>query len=529
MKVTNNKGSWLGASFFALCVFMTAAYLLAGYGAYLDADMASELALARQLVSEGTLFSSEWYYSTEVRLLNTQLVFTPLMALFGGNWQLVRTIGCMILLIALAASCLFAARMIGAKYPYAWVFSGLTICVGSPLYAQNVIIGAYYVPHAVLAFVMLGLYGGWLQRRKALTAVILLVLSFVMGLSSIRYLLSAIMPLTGAALWQFVFTGEKEEDCRTPEQMQSAGLGLGIGVMGAAGYVIGKKLLPKLFLFNASYHASTGYASFSQHDLSAQIQSVIYGLLYAMGFEESVPLFGAQGILNALVLLEIFVSILLLSRALRRECAPAQRMGMLMLVFAAVLSAMSFVLLRSVYFDRYWLPVLMLGAPVLALCLSTEKNVVLRALAMLLFAGTVLIGSASTMYYSMRNPQLAGEGRLDIVQMADELGLSKGYATFWNANVIDEASDGEVNVVGVEWIMENKEVVGFRPMRWLQTERDFAMDMPDEPVFLLVGEWEMDGIEPLLKRLQARQIEIGGWIRFYLIPSQRLLFEVMQR
>ncbi|MBQ7887212.1 MAG: hypothetical protein IJ313_10010 [Clostridia bacterium] len=528
MKVLKDKGSCLGAAFFALCALMTAAYLIAGYGAYLDSDMSSELALARQLVSEGTLVSAEWYYSTEIRLLNTQLVFTPLMALFSENWQLVRTLGCIILLSILAISCLYAAKGIGAKQPYALAFAGLTICVCSPLYAQNVIIGAYYVPHAVLAFLMIGLYGRWLCGHKRLSAVCLLALSLVMGMSSIRYLLSAIVPLCGAALWQFVFPGENEEGSRTAVQMQAAGLGLGVGAVGAAGYVIGQKLLPVLFHCNFDYYGSTGYASFSQHDLGMQLQSVIYGLLYGMGFEEGVPLFGAQGMLNALVLLELFVSVLLIIRALCRGQEAAGRAGVLMLVFAFSLSAASFVLLRSVYFDRYWLPVMMLGAPVLALCLSTERNAVLRALAMALFAGTVLLGSASTMYYSMRNPQLVRDGRLDIVAAAKEQGLDKGYATFWNANVITEASDGEIDVAGIEFAGENGKITAMKPSRWLETEKDFAMDRPDEPVFLLVGEWESEGVEPLLERLEARQIEIGGWIRFYVIESQRLLFDAMR-
>lgn len=527
VKLFRDKGNWIGAAFFALCALMTTVYLVAGYGAYLDADMASELVLARQLVSEGTPFSSQWYYSTEVRLLNTQLVFAPLMALFGGNWQLVRTLGCMILLGILAASCLYAARAIGAKRPYAMAFAGLTICVCSPLYAQNVIIGAYYIPHAVLAFLMLGLYGRWLRRTRRLLAAALLALAFVMGMSSIRYLLSAIVPLAGAALWQFVFPAEEEERERAAAQWKAAALGLGVGAAGAAGYVIGKKLLPLLFHINADYYGSAGYASFSQHDLGMQLQTVIYGLLYGMGFEDGVPLFGVQGILNALVLLELFAAGLLLIRAMRHGQDEAGRAGILTLVFAFALSLTSFVLLRSVYFDRYWLPVMMLGAPVLALCLSTEKNGVLRVLAMLLFAGTVLLGSASTMYYSMRNPQLERDGRLDIVQTAGEHGLTKGYATFWNANVITEASDGAIDVAGIEWITENGEIVSMAPLRWLETEQDYAMDMPDEPVFLLVGEWECQGIEPLLAKLQAKQVESSDWIRFYIVESQEKLFEAM--
>lgn len=528
VKCFKDKGVWLGAAFFALCALMTAVYLIAGYGAYLDSDMSSELVLARQLVSERALFSPQWYYSTEVRLLNTQLVFTPLMAAFGGDWQLVRTLGCMILLAVQAVCSLYAAQAIGAKLPYALAFAGLGVCVCSPLYAQNVIIGAYYIPHAVLTLLMLGLYGSWIRRRGGWRAAALLVLAFVMGLSSIRYLLAAIVPLAGAALWQFVFPAGGEADRRTPEQLKEVGLGLGVGAAGAAGYVLGKRLLPMLFHISADYYGNVGYASFSQHDLGMQLQSVAYGLLYAMGFEEGVPLFGAQGILNALVLLELFVSTLLVLRALKNGPDTAGRGAVLTLVFAFALSLASFVLLRSVYFDRYWLPVMMLGAPVLALCLSREKNAVLRGLSMLLFAGTVLLCSASTMYYSMRSPQLVRDGWLDVVRVAEENGLAKGYATFWNANVITEASDGAIDVAGVEWVREDGRVCGMEPFYWLETDRDFAADAPDAPVFLLIGEWEGDGFEAMLSRMQAREAACSEWFRFYIVPSQEMLLREMR-
>ena len=88
-------GGLCAAAIFLLCALMTGFYLIAGYGAYLDSEMASELALASHLAKEGALISSTWAYSTEVRVLSTQLVFTPLMALFPHNWRLVRTLACL--------------------------------------------------------------------------------------------------------------------------------------------------------------------------------------------------------------------------------------------------------------------------------------------------------------------------------------------------------------------------------------------------------------------------------------------------
>ena len=58
----------------------------------LDADMASEQLLANLLAQEGGVMSTNWYYSTELRVLNTQLVMAPLFRLFT-SWHTVRVVG----------------------------------------------------------------------------------------------------------------------------------------------------------------------------------------------------------------------------------------------------------------------------------------------------------------------------------------------------------------------------------------------------------------------------------------------------
>ena len=208
------------AALFLLCAAMTAGYLIAGYGAYLDADMASELALARHLADEGTLISSTWLYSTEVRVLSTQLVFTPLMALFGGSWRMVRTVGCLILQAMLAASAYFCGRSLGAKKSWALAFAGLSISACSVVYSQMILIGAYYVPHAVLTNLCVGMAAQIMRMKKGgrRTGVFagLTVLSALMGASSIRYLFCATIPMAAAGVWAYLFPREeiRPDACR---------------------------------------------------------------------------------------------------------------------------------------------------------------------------------------------------------------------------------------------------------------------------------------------------------------------------
>lgn len=535
MKENVMKKRWarkdkLAAGFFLVCAAMTAYYLLMGYGAYLDSDMASELVLSSHLAEVGAPVSGAWYYSTEIRLLNTQLVFTPLMALFPDDWRLVRTLGCLILMGLLAAASLFAARAFGAKRRYALLFAGMNISVCSPLYSQNVVIGAYYVPHAALTMALLGLFARWQRGRKQLTGALVLALAFGLGASSVRYLAVALAPLLCACLWSYTFPMGDETLPRSHAQRCALALGAGAAVMGLAGYIACRAALGGVLHYAFDYYGSMGYADWQSTDLFGQLQTVLGGLLTGMGFEGKVPLIGGQGILNALTLLMLFVGGLLLWRCARTLCADEAstpgRTALIALVFALGLSLAMFVLLRSVYFDRYWLPVMMLGAPVMALCLTRERNVVFRRLAALLFAGTVLLTSASCMVYSMRGPQVAREMRMEAVDEARRLGLDKGYATFWNANIVTELSNGEIEMTALEEVTDERgRRLHLRP--WLESEAELVLDRPDEPVFLLVGNWEEEGLEAFLAKAGAQRHALDGWINLYVIPTQRILFEAM--
>ena len=95
-------------SWIALIVVFAALVLYMGLHGkdLLDADMSSELVLAQQLKQTGGILSSNWYYSTEVRVLNTQLVYSLLFHAFD-DWQTVRLVGNITLYLVLLGSYYF--------------------------------------------------------------------------------------------------------------------------------------------------------------------------------------------------------------------------------------------------------------------------------------------------------------------------------------------------------------------------------------------------------------------------------------
>ena len=66
------------------------------YFNFINSDDASELVYARLLAREGKIISSTWKGSTEIEILNNQLVYSLLFH-FTSNFQVVRIVGQMIL------------------------------------------------------------------------------------------------------------------------------------------------------------------------------------------------------------------------------------------------------------------------------------------------------------------------------------------------------------------------------------------------------------------------------------------------
>ena len=63
---------------------------------WIDSDMAAEMIFSRLLAQEGKWIATEnWYYSTEFRVLYTQLIMTPLFHVLS-DWHVIRVLTNMI-------------------------------------------------------------------------------------------------------------------------------------------------------------------------------------------------------------------------------------------------------------------------------------------------------------------------------------------------------------------------------------------------------------------------------------------------
>lgn len=121
----------------------------------LNSDDASELILGQLLAHENTLLSKSWYYSSELRLVNTQIFYAFFFKIFH-NWHRVRIASYVCLYLVLIASYYFACKALHIKR-YFLITAALLMLPFSEDYFLYVLKGAYYIPHIAITFFHLGL------------------------------------------------------------------------------------------------------------------------------------------------------------------------------------------------------------------------------------------------------------------------------------------------------------------------------------------------------------------------------------
>ena len=109
-------------------LWMAAAYLLYQLvpGKWIvDSDLASEMILSDLLNKEGSIISHNWFYSTELKVVNLQWFYRLGLLLFPDDWHLARTFGMAVTLALYAACMLFFVKCARLGRPGLWMVGTL--------------------------------------------------------------------------------------------------------------------------------------------------------------------------------------------------------------------------------------------------------------------------------------------------------------------------------------------------------------------------------------------------------------------
>ncbi len=441
---------------FAVLLFLNAFY----QDNWLDSDMAAEMIFSKLLAKEGSLIATtNWYYSTEFRILYTQLVMAPLFCILS-SWHVIRFITNVIFYIVLLAAWFYAVRPLRLQRSYAVLAGSILLLPFSETMVLHVVIGNTYMSHMILLYFAFGMFLRLaLGEKKGVGKVILLalylLLSIILGMSGVRYLLALECPLFLAAV---LFAMQSEAFGAFRQDMDKASgkalleteemafvfysfLSL---VAAVVGYILNALFISAKYVFQT--YGATNFISIYQGVLFDRIQNALGTLLMLFGYIPDRGFLSLRGLISicAFVLLGVIIY------CVYQVYKNARKVRFFLALFVLVtfiLNLFVFIFTTSTMVSRYYLTIFMFVLPLLAVYVEEEKRKFDRLAVILLLVGTLGLGSVKTVYSVMTVDK--NESKRAVAAFLEEEGYTFGFAIYENGNIITELTQGAVEIANI--------------------------------------------------------------------------------
>lgn len=496
------KKTLIPALLFALSIVLTVFVTWQTAQSCLDGDASSELVLAQHLNETGRILSSDWYYSTELRVLNTQLVFAPLFSLFS-DWTMVRFTGALILQATLVLSFFYLCRQAKLSWGARFLGGALLLLPVSVGYGRIVLYHNYYMPHITISFLITALFMSVIRCRKAghrsacIRLFALCALSFGSGLGGVRQGMITHIPIL-LLLFVLFFQESMKRPLFASLKDHWRGIAVSLCAFFAflTGYAVNARFLSSRFFFR------------SYNDLTlrlidpGKLSDVLFGCLHAFGFRQDIPVLSISGILSLTAVFSFSFCVvrgaLLLSDD---QHSPAHRFLGLLFPCAMLVMLSVFLLIDSAWhYLLYFLPVTVWSVVLLAMlydqmpsqAIQFKTTHVLALLTAICLTANGLVNAAffastgklfSQPYTGVGSSDILLAGKLEKpVEFLLENDYELGYAEFWYANTVTEISDGAISAINLIFNHYNRPLVIHE---WLMLES--TLKMQTDKVFLLLS------------------------------------------
>ena len=272
-----------------------------------DSDLASEMILSDLLNKEGTIISHNWFYSTELKVVNLQWFYRLGLLIFPNDWHLARTFGMAITLALFAAAMLFFVKCAGLGRAGLWMVGTLLWPFGQH-YLVYAIYGGYYLVYTFFYMLVLALVLRSLNADKkhcALQWVLACVITAVAGMNGVKQLMVFHAPLCLAAAILLVLAlhscGKTDwkaalDACRKEVRLLVASLVTAVAA--AAGYFVSNAVLSRMYDFK-----SYNFIVWNRDEDWFTLDRILMDFFHEFGYENGSGVFHFGGIAAAVGLL----------------------------------------------------------------------------------------------------------------------------------------------------------------------------------------------------------------------------------
>ena len=462
----------------------------------MDSDTSSELVLSEKLAREGGIMSDSWVYSTELQVIDCQIIYSLLFRL-TPDWSLVRFWGSVIMDLMLLGVLGYLFRQ--ARIPFnRFCLAGAALMLPFSIpYGRIVLFHNYYSFQIAFSFLIVGLYLGAARRLEAwkrwpfwaVTAG-LAAAAFATGLGGVRHLMICILPLTVTAVLTALHSEKNgEQGARLRQEAPRVLLALVPLAFAGIGYLVNLNVLANQYTFKDYSTQTISLGNFGD------LHTVLISLFADLGFQNSQPLFSLEGLLGISGVVAWILSLFLAGHTLRRSEEPMARFLSLFWFIVQLVMTCVFLFLTSeeMLHMLYLLPIMIWILPALGAAdvrkdygvetaeaekparrgkraakkqfaflagdapVSVHGALALLACALLLANGVLYTGffrdtsSSKAEYTGLQyNDTDTVKGLQPVADYLKENGYTLIYASYWDAAVLTELTDGQARSVPVQ-------------------------------------------------------------------------------
>ena len=451
------------------------------------------MVLANLLNKEGAfVITKNWFYSTELRVLNSQLIYQLGLSLFS-DWHIARTFSMTLLLSIFMSSYFFMAK--NAQLKNAGVWGAILLLTPlSSMYSWLILIGNFYIFYISQGFLCLGIIFALYHNKHTIKRIIyvslLMLLSLIAGLSGIRMTIVFFIPLViTLLLLAFVDllkvkqTDLKNQVISNPIYLLSV-IAILAFVFNFVGYYVNSKILQK------SYHYLS-YNVIVLHDLDLAGLLPVFGQINTLfGYKTGMSPFSLEG-LRSLISIMCFIATVFSFIFMIKKLQTLSKSKQILLTFSIIL-LLSNILINYIsdqYHENYLVPAFIYCLIVVSMVLGElkHKNSITKVLSFSFFLIVVL-----TFYYK---PYInyhysdSCSGKYDVAQWLVENGYEDGFATYWNSNIMTEYSNGQLDMRTILSENYSDELSKLEYREWLQSKHHVRKP-PEGRVFILLSQNE---------------------------------------
>ncbi len=417
----------------------------------LNSDISAELVLGKKLADSNSIFTTDWFYSTEIRVFYTQIVSSFLFH-FIDSWNLVRTLMNFIFFVVLLWSYLFAVKPLHLKKRSVYLSSLFLFIPYSIQYLYIVHIGNSYIPHFIIVFVCVGLLVRLMEQRNKWLLLLFVVCSFYAGVCGIRFAVVYAIPVVLSAVMKIVIDNGYGKGSLFSKAAWKSPL-IWLSFTGfftyAAGLFVNVFVLARLAVVGKTNDLLM--TILNDMGILTRLDNTITGLLNLFGYYDFEKLTSPNG-MGSLAAIVIFAALVFICIALVKRYAKLTDMEkyfVLLFLTALFTNTFLFVFVAGTYVPRYYIPMLILVVPCIAMFLDSAEIMKFDfyKLAAVFLAVAMNVSGIVVCSWCVKTDLNAPFK--EVVSFLEENNLRFGLTTFWNTGVPNELSDGRIETVTI--------------------------------------------------------------------------------